>query len=97
MTSNAGPFETIESAQEFLGLLRQAIGESLDEAGRHLAASAARERLAQVDAWRVVLHKMTTLSSHVAHSERLAGELRMLRDRLQGADGRAARGSGVDL
>ena len=91
MTNSNGPFSTIESAQEFLALLGDAIDESLDEAGRHLAACAARERQAHVDAWRVVLHKMTTLSSHVAHSRRLAEELRTLRDLLhnQAAGARA--------
>jgi hypothetical protein len=82
MTSSDTPFSTIESAQEFLGLLDEAIDEAMDEARRELSACAARQQQRQVEAWRLVLYKMRTLSSDVTRSRRLMGELRRLRNLL---------------
>ena len=82
MAGNDGPFSTIESAQEFLLLLGDAIDEAIGDASREVSACAARHRQRQVEEWRLVLYKTTMLSSHVAQSRRLMGELLTLRNHL---------------
>lgn len=86
MTGGHGPFTTIESAQEFVRLLDEAIDEALQEAGRELSACSARSQQRRVEAWQVVLYKMTGLASHVGHTRRLLNDLRTLRNLLQRTD-----------
>ena len=89
MTSSARPFDTIESAHDFLVLLGEAIGEAIDEAGREVSTSAARQNPERLNAWRLALYKMETLSSDVAHSRKLMTELQTLRDSLHCTGDRA--------
>lgn len=78
-TESAATFETIESAQEYLGLLAQALAESqgaIDEDIRAQAASASPRRL---DALRLIAYDLEKLKGHVTRSRRILNDLRTLR------------------
>lgn len=77
MTSQTA-FDTIESAQEFLVLLREAVEEAKQTAEADVLdpdAKAAR----QLDAVRLVLYKLEKLEQHLKASARLLNDLRTLR------------------
>jgi uncharacterized membrane protein YccC len=73
------PFDNIESAQEYLALLSQA----LDEAKQTAEADIVREADSQIprrrDALRLVLYKLEKLEQHIKASRRLLNDLRTLR------------------
>jgi hypothetical protein len=75
----AQPFESIESAQEFVELLGQAIEESIAEIEVQAvgAKEAGDER--QQQALQLVAYKLTNLGSHMATSRRILNDLRTLR------------------
>lgn len=85
------PFETLESAYEFVSLLRAAADEEyasiLDEIALAQATPGAERRL---DALRLVNHKIGGLRQHLLASLVLINDLRMLKRLLVG-DGRGAR------
>jgi hypothetical protein len=72
-------FDTIESAQEFLGLLREAV----DDAKRNTEADIVTEgdlrASRRVDALRLVVYKLEKLDQHLKGSCRLLNDLRSLR------------------
>jgi hypothetical protein len=74
------PFETLESAYEFVCLLREAVddayGSILDETARAQETQGAERRL---DALRVVDHKLNSLRQNVIASLILLNDLRTLR------------------
>ena len=73
--SSATAFDTIESAQEFLALLREAVEES-----RQTSESDAKQADGRnLDALRVVLYKLEKLEQHLKVSGRLLNDLRTLR------------------
>jgi hypothetical protein len=94
MTISNGPFETIESAEAFLALLGEQVDQAADEVRGELAGWIDGHDERRRDAWRLVLYKITSLSSHVATSRRLLKDLRTLRDLLHrhGAAGRGVPG-----
>jgi phospholipid N-methyltransferase len=75
----AQPFESIESAQEFVELLAQAIEESKAEieVQAKAAQDAGEER--QQQALQLVAYKLASLGSHMATSRRILNDLRTLR------------------
>jgi phospholipid N-methyltransferase len=75
----AQPFESIESAQEFVELLAQAIEESKAEieVQATTAQDAGDER--QQQALQLVAYKLASLGSHMATSRRILNDLRTLR------------------
>jgi len=79
------PFETLESAHEFVSLLREAVddayGSILDEIARARDTRGAERRL---DALRVVDHKLNSLRQNVLASLILLNDLRTLRRLLLG-------------
>ena len=86
MTSAAdNPFSTIESAQGFVGLLREALddayGSIVEETALAKQTPGAERR---VDALRVVDHKLTRLRHNVLESLILLNDLRILRRLLNG-------------
>ena len=95
MIHSKPPFDTIESAYEFLALLGETIDEALDEVGHELRGCADRQLQRQVDAWQVVLYTATKLGEHVAISRRLLNDLRTLRNLLHRgiADAEVSHGS----
>lgn len=74
MTSQTA-FDTIESAQEFLGLLREAV----DESKLTTESDIKQEEGRNLDALRIVLYKLEKLEQHLKASGRLLNDLRTLR------------------
>ena len=68
-------FDTIESAQEFLSLLREAV----DEAKQTAEADVTQTEGRNLDALRIVLYKLEKLEQHLKVSGRLLNDLRTLR------------------
>lgn len=71
-------FDTIESAQEFLVLLREAVDEAKQTAGADILQPDLKVGR-QLDAVRLVLYKLDKLEQHLKVSARLLNDLRMLR------------------
>ena len=78
-TESTVTFETIESAQEYLGLLAEALSESqgaIEEDIRVQKASSSPRRL---DALKLVAYNLQKLKGHMMRSRRILNDLRMLR------------------
>lgn len=77
MTSQTA-FDTIESAQEFLVLLREAVEEAKQTSEADILEPGVKEGR-QLDAVRLVLYKLDKLEQHLKVSARLLNDLRTLR------------------
>jgi hypothetical protein len=73
------PFGTIESAQEYMTLLADAVLEAKHDVEVEIGADAAPRSSRQVDALRVVLYSLNKLDHHVQVSRRMLNDLRSLR------------------
>jgi hypothetical protein len=73
------PFDSIESAQEFVELLAQAIEEAKAEIQTPLAAGAEAGDERRVEALQLVAYKLASLSQHLATCRRILNDLRTLR------------------
>jgi len=72
-------FDTIESAQEFLGLLREAVDEAKLSAQADILSEAEAMAPRRLDALRLVVYKLDKLEHHMKVSGRLLNDLRTLR------------------
>jgi len=81
---NPNPFDSIESAQEFLGLLSEAIKEATRDvvADREAGLSQAQQR--RVDALNLALYKLKLLDEHVDKSLKILKDLHSIRRILVG-------------
>jgi hypothetical protein len=82
--SHPQPFDTIESAQEFLGLLHQSIRETLEDMNQELGDARADRKMRRAQAIELTIFKLNLLQTHVHASEQISKELRTLRDMLCG-------------
>jgi hypothetical protein len=73
------PFDSIEGAQEYLALLREAVAEAKSTADADILAEVNSKSSRHVDALRLVLYKLEKLDQHVKASCRLLNDLRSLR------------------
>jgi hypothetical protein len=73
------PFDTIESAQEFLGLLREAVDDAKNHAEADVVAEQGAQSSRRLDAVRLVVYKLDKLEQHMKSSCRLLNDLRTLR------------------
>lgn len=73
------PFETIESAQEFLALLREAVDDARSNVGVDMIAETNLGSTRRLDALRLVSYKLEKLEQHLKASGRLLNDLRTLR------------------
>jgi len=75
----AKPFESIESAHEFVALLEESIQEAIVDVREHLrdAESSAEER--QMRALNLALYKLTQLEAQMHKSRRALNDLRSIR------------------
>ena len=71
------PFEDIENAHGYIELLIETIDEVIQEVQEDLASASYDERLQ--DAMRIVLLKLSRLSSNMHNSSRILNDLRTLR------------------
>jgi|GEM_PF-1402348 len=76
-TSN--PFDSIESAQDYLGLLAEEVARVLEEveAEREFVSGQGVDR--HLDALHLVCYKLQRLQQHVRTSRRILNDLRLLR------------------
>lgn len=70
------PFASIESAQEFFGLVVEAVVDAREATNADLQVEAESRR---ADAMRLVLYKLDKLEKHLTTSRRLLNDLRTLR------------------
>jgi hypothetical protein len=73
------PFDSIESAQEYLALLAEVIAETRLEVEEDFVRLTDPAFARRQDAMRIVGYKLERLESHVAISRRLLNDLRSLR------------------
>jgi hypothetical protein len=73
------PFDTIESAQEFLALLHEAVDDAKSNADADILAEGDARSSRRVDALRLVTYKLDKLEQHIKSSCRLLNDLRTLR------------------
>jgi hypothetical protein len=79
VNEKVSPFDTIESAQEFIGLFEKAIVEALADIEEDMANAELEDAQRRVEALRLVGYKMDKLACHISQSRRLLNDLRMLR------------------
>lgn len=72
-------FESIESAQEYLGLLAQVVTEAQQAVQADIQGSVESERPRRVEALRLIGYNLEKLDSHLKTSRRILNDLRMLR------------------
>jgi hypothetical protein len=77
--AHSGPFENIESAHEYVGLLLEALTEATDTIGQEIGTPSEMARDSHLDALRHVDYKLKTLERHLTVSKRLLTDLRTLR------------------
>ena len=71
------PFDTVESALEFLSLFEAAIGNTLKDVRNDLDAAGSATR--RSDALQLAVYKLERLEHHIGRSKRMANDLRILR------------------
>ncbi len=89
------PFDTIESAQDYIDLLLEAIEEERRDVGRELRLSAGSVGERKAQALQLVALNLSRLSDHVAGSRRILNDLRTLRRLLFEERNPAAGGAAV--
>ena len=94
-TKIASPFESIESAHDFIVLLEESIEEALAEVHDDLKAAQHFDDERRAHALQLAIYKMGLLNSHVQKSRRLLNDLRTIRrllfaERDQGSNATAA-------
>ena len=73
------PFESIESAHEFVALLEESIQEAADDIREHLREAEAARDERQVRALNLALYKLTQLATQMHKSRRALNDLRSIR------------------
>ena len=73
------PFDNIESAQEYLALLSQAVEEAKQNVEADLAEAMNAAASRRLDALRLVIFKLDKLAQHVKGGRRILNDLRTLR------------------
>lgn len=73
------PFETLESAQEFVGLLIEALDESRKDIDADILEIRGNGKTRRREALLLVAHQLNMLSSHLSKSSRILNDLRSLR------------------
>ncbi|HTW57385.1 MAG TPA: hypothetical protein VMD99_04620 [Terriglobales bacterium] len=72
-------FDTIESGQEFLALLREAVDEAKGNVDSDIVAESESNASRRLSALRLVSYKLEKLEQHLKASGRLLNDLRTLR------------------
>lgn len=78
-TGASAPFESIESAQEYVGLLCEAVDDAAVTIQQEMDSPSAKAEPRHLDALRLVDYKLHTLRQHLVVSRRLLTDLRTLR------------------
>ncbi len=73
------PFDTIESAQDFIRVLAETVAEAKLEVESDLARESGSEPQRRQDALRIAVYNLSKLEQHMASSRRILNDLRTLR------------------
>ena len=73
------PFDGLESAQEYIGLLCDALKEARRDVQDDLESAIRGDAARRVDALRLVSFKLDRLEANLENSRRILGDLRKLR------------------
>ena len=76
---SADPFESIESAQEYISIFSEAIAESRLDIDADVKREAAISHSRRLDALRVAAYNLRLLEQHIRKSSRILNDLRTLR------------------
>ncbi len=79
MAQSSTPFDSIESARDYIQLLREAVDEAEQTIEREIAHPCAFTGRRHLDALRLVDYKLKSLRQHFVVSQRLLTDLRTLR------------------
>ena|ERR1051326_4163253 len=79
MAQESGPFESIESAREFMDLLQEAIQESLRDVEQLRTDAGTDAQPRREEALLLVSHKLKQLSVYTHKNQRILNDLRTLR------------------
>lgn len=79
MAPSSNVFDSIESAHEYVGLLCEALDEAADTITGEMAGPVVTSHQRQLDALRLVDHKLKALRKHFVASRLLLNDLRTLR------------------
>ena len=72
------PFDSIESAQEFMALLQDSVAEAVEDICQELEKTPVEERR-RAEALQLAHYKLGQLASHVQKSRRILNDLRIIR------------------
>jgi hypothetical protein len=78
------PFDNVEAAHEYVGLLVEAVQQAQTEVAQDLAVAAGDPAARQTEALRLVAYKLERLEAQLGTSRRLLNDLRRLRRLLLG-------------
>jgi len=78
-TEQARPFDSIESAHEFIALLEESIQDAMADVKGHIQDVNAGPDPRRAEALTLALFKMNQLSTHVHKSRRILNDLRTIR------------------
>ena len=78
-TQYMAPFETIESAQEYIALLIQAVSDSQKAVAADVRAQAPTASRRRLETLNLIVYNLDKLSVHVKRSHRILNDLRTLR------------------
>lgn len=84
MAHQRTPFDSIEGALEYVGLLGEAIEKAKTEVDAEVARARAEGAARQLDALLLATYKLDRLAAHIKTSHRLLNDLRTLRRLLLG-------------
>lgn len=73
------PFDSIESAHEFVALLEESIEDAVLEVKEHIQAAKTAQDERRTEALTLAIYKMTQLSVHMHKSRRILNDLRTIR------------------
>jgi hypothetical protein len=73
------PFDSIEGAQEFVGLLAEAIVEAETSIQEDIGEARSQGAVRRAQALHIVAYKLEKLRSHIGSSNRILNDLRTLR------------------
>lgn len=89
MAAERTPFDSIEGALEYIGLLREAIESTRVQVERETANADAAGAARRIEALQLVGYKLDRLAFHIGASRRILTDLRTLRRLLLGERRRA--------
>jgi hypothetical protein len=81
------PFDNVEAAHEYVGLLLETVGQARTEVAHDLEQARAQGAARQVEALQLVAFKLDRLEAHLGSSRQLLNDLRRLRTLLLADEG----------